>query len=116
MQIDEHISFRGIVVFILIGLAFVAFGVMSKMERDQLNAEGQVTEGRITSSRVMEKKGRKMFEVQRIMPGIFFRSSPRAPAVAVDLRPRGHDFKAQPGCLCSSQLSLSARCSLTPFS
>lgn len=39
----------------------------------------------------------------------------RAPAVAIDLRLLGPVFHPEPGSLRSSQLRLSARCSLTPF-
>ncbi|MCB1276793.1 DUF3592 domain-containing protein [Prosthecobacter sp.] len=64
MQIDEHISYRGIIVFILLGLGFMVMGFLSKKQADELSAGNQTIEARVTESKVTEKKGKKSHQIK----------------------------------------------------
>lgn len=64
MQIDEHISYRGIIVFFLLGLGLLTAGYLSKKQAEELNAGNQTVEARITNSQVTEKKGKKSYSVK----------------------------------------------------
>lgn len=64
MQIDEHISYRGIIVFVLLGLGFMVMGFLSKKQADELKAANQTVEARVTESQVTEKKGKKSYRIK----------------------------------------------------
>lgn len=66
MQIDEHISYRGVVVFVLLGLGLLAFGYLSKKEAEEFNAGNQTIEARVTESQVIEKKGKKNHQIKYV--------------------------------------------------
>lgn len=76
MQIDEHISYKGIALFLVIGVAFITLGVLEKKQGAELQAGNQEIEARVTQSKIVEKKGKKTYEVQYA-----FKASPESAEV-----------------------------------
>ena len=64
MHIDEHISYRGIVVFVLLGLGLMAVGLLSKKQADELSTGNQTIEADVTESKVTEKSGKKTYQIK----------------------------------------------------
>ena len=64
MQIDEHISYRGIIAFFILGLGLVVVGYLSKKQAEEITAGNQTIEAKVTESQVTEKKGEKKYHVK----------------------------------------------------
>lgn len=76
MQINDHISYKGVVLLLVIGVAFITLGVLAQKESAEMQAGSQEIEARVTQSKIVEKKGKKTYEVQYA-----FKASPESAEV-----------------------------------
>lgn len=64
MQIDEHITYRSLILLLVVSLAALTFGFLSKKAADEMKSGSQTIEAKITESQITEKKGKKKFAVK----------------------------------------------------
>ncbi|MBK8093992.1 MAG: hypothetical protein IPK32_18975 [Verrucomicrobiaceae bacterium] len=58
-QFDEHITYRSLVLLLVVAFAALTFGFLSKKAADEMKSGNQTIETKITESQITEKKGEK---------------------------------------------------------
>lgn len=64
MKLDDHASYPVVALIILCGVGLGIFGTLSKKGADELKADSQTIEARITTSEIREKNGKKSHSVK----------------------------------------------------